>query len=279
MCKSPNPTSQTTCVSCESPKPKDGGETAASIGTGGFPIGAFTTATPPAPDSRVAAGYVLQQRLGSGSFATVYKGIRREEYKQSVHNGGELPPPPPSIAAIKAISRQSKKITEKVLRYLEREIAILRTFRHPNICCLHDVQNTESHIYLVLEYCGGGDLQRLIRTRQKGRLSEKLCRRLVRDLAAGLRFLWGEQVVHRDIKPQNLLLTGRLPPEDESENPARENAKKIDQQGIDSTDTSEGFMLKIADFGFARYLPGVDLAETMCGSPLYMAPEILVSCV
>jgi serine/threonine protein kinase len=68
-----------------------------------------------------------------------------------------------------------------------------------------------------------------------------------------------------------------LPPEDESENPARENAKKLDHQGVDSTDTSEGFMLKIADFGFARHLTGVDLAETMCGSPLYMAPEILVS--
>jgi serine/threonine-protein kinase ULK/ATG1 len=228
---------------------------------------------------KVAAGYVLQQVLGKGSFASVYKGIRLEGYKQSVHNGGKLPPPPPSIAAIKEISRQSKKITEKVLAYLEQEIAILRKLRHPNICCLYDVQKIESHTYLVLEYCGGGDLQGLIRTRQKGRLSEKLCRRLVRDLAAGLRFLWEKKVLHRDIKPQNLLLTERLPPEDEYENPARENAKKIDQQGIDSTDTSEGFMLKIADFGFARHLPRVDLAETMCGTPLYMAPEILVSCV
>ena len=235
----------------------------------------------PANSVKVAAGYVLQLRLGSGSCATVYKGIRLEEYRQSVHNGGQSPPPPHSIAAIKAISRQSKKLTKKVLENLEMEIAILQTYRHPNICCLHDVQKTERHIYLVLEYCGGGDLQRLIRTRQKGRLSEKLCRRLVRDLAAGLRFLWGKQVVHRDIKPQNLLLTGRLPPEDEAENPTRENAKNIEQQGTDSNNdtVTEGFMLKIADFGFARHLTGVDLAETMCGSPLYMAPEILVSCV
>lgn len=226
---------------------------------------------------KVAAGYVLQQRLGTGSFASVYKGIRLQEYQQSVHNGGQSPPPPHSIAAIKAISRQSKKLTKKVLENLEIEIAILQTYRHPNICCLHDVQKTERHIYLVLEYCGGGDLQRLIRTRQKGRLSETLCRRLVRDLAAGLRFLWGKQVVHRDIKPQNLLLTGPLPTEEEAENPAKENARNI-EQGSDAVDT-EGFMLKIADFGFARHLTGVDLAETMCGSPLYMAPEILVSSV
>ena len=229
----------------------------------------------PANTVKVAAGYVLKQRLGSGSFASVYKGIKLEEYRQSINNG--QPPPHHSIAAIKAISRQSKKLTKKVLENLELEIAILQTYRHPNICCLHDVNKTERHVYLVLEYCGGGDLQRLIRTRQKGRLSEKLCRRLVRDLAAGLRFLWGKQVVHRDIKPQNLLLTGPLPPEDEAENPARENAKNV-AQGTDS-EVTEGFMLKIADFGFARHLTGVDLAETMCGSPLYMAPEILVSCM
>ena len=101
-----------------------------------------TAPTPPANSVKVAAGYVLQQRLGSGSFASVYKGIRLEEYKQSVHNGGELPPPPHSIAAIKAISRQSKKLTKKVLENLEMEIAILQTYRHPNICCLHDVQKT-----------------------------------------------------------------------------------------------------------------------------------------
>eukprot|EP00573_Skeletonema_grethae_P009088 CAMPEP_0201696848 /NCGR_PEP_ID=MMETSP0578-20130828/8359_1 /ASSEMBLY_ACC=CAM_ASM_000663 /TAXON_ID=267565 /ORGANISM="Skeletonema grethea, Strain CCMP 1804" /LENGTH=1014 /DNA_ID=CAMNT_0048182879 /DNA_START=384 /DNA_END=3428 /DNA_ORIENTATION=- len=231
-----------------------------------------TSPTPANNTVKVAAGYVLQQRLGSGSFASVYKGIKLDEYRQSVKNG--QPPPPQSIAAIKAISRQSKKLTKKVLENLELEIAILRTYRHPNICCLHDVQKTERHIYLVLEYCGGGDLQRLIRTRQKGRLSEKLCRRLVRDLAAGLRFLWGKQVVHRDIKPQNLLLTGPLPPEDEAENPARENAKNV-AQGTDSEVDNGGFMLQIADFGFARHLTGVDMAETMCGSPLYMAPEIL----
>jgi serine/threonine-protein kinase ULK/ATG1 len=228
--------------------------------------------TPANNTVKVAAGYVLQQRLGSGSFASVYKGINLEEYRRSINNGQS--PPPHSIAAIKAISRQSKKLTKKVLENLELEIAILQTYRHPNICCLHDVQKTERHIYLVLEYCVGGDLQRLIRTRQKGRLTEKLCRRLVRDLAAGLRFLWGKQVVHRDIKPQNLLLTGPLPSEDEAENPARENAKNI-AQGTDS-EATEGFTLKIADFGFARHLTGVDLAETMCGSPLYMAPEILV---
>jgi len=234
------------------------------------PLATMATTTGPSGTVKVAAGYVLQERLGSGSFATVYKGIRLAEYQQAIKNGSQSPPPSNSIAAIKAISRSSKKLTKKVLENLDMEIAILRTYRHPNIVCLHEVQKTDRHFYLVLEYCGGGDLQRLIRTRQKGRLSERLCRRLLRDLAAGLGFLWGKELVHRDIKPQNLLLTAPLPAEDLVENPPREDAKRA-LQGM----TGERFMLKIADFGFARHLSGVDLAETMCGSPLYMAPEIL----
>ncbi len=231
------------------------------------------TASTPSSNVKVAAGYVLTERLGSGSFATVYKGVILAEYQDAI-NRGLSPSPSDSIGvvAIKAISRSSKKLTKKVLENLDMEIAILRTYRHPNIVCLHQVQKTDRHFYLVLEYCGGGDLQRLIRTRQNGRLSERLCRRLVGDLAAGLGFLWGKELVHRDIKPQNLLLTGPLPPEEEAENPPREDAKRV-LRGM----SGERFMLKIADFGFARHLSGVDLAETMCGSPLYMAPEILVS--
>ncbi|KAL3778209.1 hypothetical protein ACHAW5_009611 [Stephanodiscus triporus] len=233
-----------------------------------------TTCTEGTPNSnvKVAAGYVLTERLGSGSFATVYKGIILAEYQEAINRGSLSPPPSNSIGvvAIKAISRSSKKLTKKVLENLDMEIAILRTYRHPNIVCLHQVQKTDRHFYLVLEYCGGGDLQRLIRTRQNGRLSERLCRRLVRDLAAGLGFLWGKELVHRDIKPQNLLLTGPLPAEEETENPPREDAKRALR-----VMPGDRFMLKIADFGFARHLSGVDLAETMCGSPLYMAPEIL----
>ena len=113
--------------------------------------------------------------------------------------------------AVKEITRTSKKLTKKVLPNLEIEISILQTYRHRNIVCMQDVQKTERHFYLILEYCGGGDLQQLIRTRKTGRLSERLTRRLMRDMSAGLRFLWRQELVHRDIKPQNLLLTGALP--------------------------------------------------------------------
>ena len=135
-----------------------------------------------------------------------------------------------------------------------------------------DVVKTDRHYYLILEYCGGGDVQRLIRTRKAGRLSERLARRLMRDLAAGLKFLWNQELIHRDIKPQNLLLTGPLPL-DEVNDPATLDVHEEMRQAADFP--SELFVLKIADFGFARHLQSASLAETLCGSPLYMAPEIL----
>eukprot|EP00540_Astrosyne_radiata_P000215 CAMPEP_0116869670 /NCGR_PEP_ID=MMETSP0418-20121206/27886_1 /TAXON_ID=1158023 /ORGANISM="Astrosyne radiata, Strain 13vi08-1A" /LENGTH=894 /DNA_ID=CAMNT_0004505787 /DNA_START=59 /DNA_END=2743 /DNA_ORIENTATION=+ len=203
---------------------------------------------------RVVAGYELQQTLGSGSFATVYKGVRTSQQQQE--DGAQT-------VAVKAITRE--KLTKKVLENLEMEISILRTYQHPNIVCLQRVQKTEHHFYLVLEYCGGGDLQRLIRTR--------LVRRLMRDLSSGLRFLWGQELIHRDLKPQNLLLTGPLPL-DEIYDPAKMDVEERMRQ--EANFPSAQFSLKIADFGFARHLQTASLAETLCGSPLYMAPEILL---
>lgn len=219
---------------------------------------------------KVVAGYALQQRLGSGSFATVYKGV-----KVNSSDAGEVSsniPEGMETVAIKAITRTSDKLTKKVLENLEMEISILRNYLHPNIVCLHDVQKTERHFFLILEYCGGGDLQRLIRTRKAGRLSEALSRRLMRDLASGLKFLWSQELIHRDIKPQNLLITGPLPL-DEIHDPDKLDANEDLRQ--EANFPSSKFALKIADFGFARHLQTASLAETLCGSPLYMAPEIL----
>ncbi len=216
--------------------------------------------------SKVVAGYALQQRLGSGSFATVYKGVKLPPAE------GQRPTEAAETVAVKAITRTSEKLTKKVLENLDIEISILRTYRHPNIVCLHDVQKTERHFYLILEYCAGGDVQKLIRTRKAGRLSEGLTRRLMRDLGAGLGFLWGQELIHRDIKPQNLLLTGPLPI-DEHDDP--EKTPELEERRREINYPSSEFSLKIADFGFARHLQTTSLAETLCGSPLYMAPEIL----
>ena len=172
--------------------------------------------------------YVVTRHLGAGSFATVYKGHHRETN---------------DVVAIKAISL--RRLDRKSLENLESEISIMRRVKHHNIVRMLDVQKSEKFIYLILEYCGGGDLSRLIR--KQGPLPEKRAQGLMKQLAAGLYFLWANNLIHRDLKPQNLLLTS---------------------DGPDA-------VLKIADFGFARHLAQATLAETLCGSPLYMAPEIL----
>lgn len=110
------------------------------------------------------------------------------------------------------------------------------------------IEKLPAKLYLVTEYCSGGDIASLLR--EKGHLEESVAQKLMHDLARALRALWQLQLVHRDVKPQNLLLSAKL------EDP-------------DCT-------LKVADFGFARALGPEILAETLCGSPLYMAPEILL---
>jgi serine/threonine-protein kinase ULK/ATG1 len=220
---------------------------------------------------KVVDGYALTQRLGSGSFATVYKGVKVPSADASASSASDESSKPDTVA-IKAITRSSEKLTKKVLQNLEIEISILRTYRHPNIVCMHNVQKTDRHFYLILEYCAGGDVQILIRTRKKGRITERLTRRLIRDLAGGLKFLWGQELIHRDIKPQNLLLTGAVPL-DELNDP--ESTPEGEAKRRQTDFPSAKFALKIADFGFARHLQTASLAETLCGSPLYMAPEIL----
>nr|XP_010934020.1 serine/threonine-protein kinase ATG1a isoform X1 [Elaeis guineensis] len=177
---------------------------------------------------RVVGDYILGPRIGSGSFAVVWRARHRQ-------HGLEV--------AVKEIDKD--QLNSKIRDGLLKEIAILRQVSHPNIVRLHQAIQTEDKIFLVLEYCTGGDLAAYIQRR--GRVSEAVARHFMRQLASGLQVLQENNLIHRDLKPQNLLLSS----------------------------TDETPVLKIGDFGFARYLMPQGLADTLCGSPLYMAPEIM----
>lgn len=193
--------------------------------------------------------------------------------------------------AIKSVelARLNKKLKEN----LYGEIKILKTLRHPHIVALHDCVESATHINLIMEYCELGDLSLFIKKRDKlhtnlatkeiarkypvtpnSGLNEVVTRHFLKQLASALKFLREGNFVHRDVKPQNLLL---LPSPQFRE--ANKTTKQVLSASHDSLMPIAGLasmpMLKLADFGFARVLPSTSLAETLCGSPLYMAPEIL----
>ncbi|KAF9665133.1 hypothetical protein SADUNF_Sadunf16G0090400 [Salix dunnii] len=179
-------------------------------------------------NSRVVGDYLVGRQIGSGSFSVVWHARHR------VH-GTEV--------AIKEIvtNRLNKKLQDSLMS----EIYFLKSINHPNIIRLHDIIKAPGRIHIVLEYCKGGDLSMYIQ--RHGRVPEATANHFMQQLAAGLQILRDNNLIHRDLKPQNLLLST-------SDNNA---------------------VLKIADFGFARSLQPQGLAETLCGSPLYMAPEIM----
>jgi len=98
-------------------------------------------------------------------------------------------------AAIKHISQE--RLTVKLQENLESEISILKNHAHRNIVRLYDIERNDRHIYIVLEYCRGGDLQRFIKGRASGRLPEATARHFMRHLAAGLQFLNDRNLVSR----------------------------------------------------------------------------------
>lgn len=174
--------------------------------------------------------------IGHGAFAVVFRGRHREKHDWEV--------------AVKCIN---KKNLAKSQTLLGKEIKILKELKHENIVALHDFQETASSVYLVMEYCNGGDLADYLHA--KGTLSEDTIRVFLQQIAGAMRVLQAKGIIHRDLKPQNILLS--IPAGRKSH--------------------SNNTCIKIADFGFARHLQNNMMAATLCGSPMYMAPEVIMS--
>lgn len=219
------------------------------------------------PDTTIGA-YTIGVEIGKGSFATVYKCLDNRTHQ---------------AVAVKLIVRSKLKL-RKLVENLEVEISILKTMSHPHIVGLLDYHQTTSHFHLVMDYCLMGDLLYFIRKRHLLVKSHPVIALLLerypstpiggpglnltvvihflQQLVLALEFLRERLLVHRDIKPQNLLLC-----------PPAHSQAQFKAGGY--TGLWELPILKIADFGFARVLPAALMAETLCGLPLYMAPEIL----
>ena len=191
--------------------------------------------------------YIHQQReqdfLGHGMFGRVWK---------ATLHGTQTP------VAIKIINLRRLNEKQCTIANVKEEINIMRsvmkqyTNGNPNIIRLYDVHHGPDEVSLVMEFCPGGELAKMIT--QKGRLNMETASRFLRQMSTGLQFLHGHSppIIHRDLKPENMLLTSSDP---------------------------ETAVVKIADFGLARELKKTDLSNTLCGSPLFMAPEMLLASI
>lgn len=177
------------------------------------------------------------------TYTKLGKGAYSKVYKGYIDHLDNDNDDPKEFVAIKKMNLEQIKAHD----CLENEIDIMKQLDHPNILKMIDVVEIEEHnekiIYIILEICGGGDLKKLVNKRI---MKEKYAITYFKQIADGLQYLRQQKIIHRDLKPQNVLL---------------------------STDRK---IIKIADFGFAKIIGNEALAETLCGSPLYMAPEILL---
>ncbi|KAI0098573.1 SMAD/FHA protein kinase [Nemania sp. FL0031] len=126
---------------------------------------------------------------------------------------------------------------------LQQEIAVLMGVSHPNVLCLKDTFNEKNAVYLILELAPEGELFNHIVSKQK--LSEDETRKLFVQLFEGIKYLHDRNIVHRDIKPENILLVDK------------------------------DVNVKLADFGLAKIIGEESFTTTLCGTPSYVAPEIL----
>ena len=168
--------------------------------------------------------FEIGKPLGRGKFGSVY--LAREKKTQA-------------LVALKVLF---KKQIEKhgVLHQLRQEVEIQSRLQHPRVMRLHAYFHDEKRVYLVMEYAPKGELFKRLQTEK--RLGEAQTARWVRQLAEALQFLHKHQIIHRDVKPENLLL--------------------------DANDD-----MKVADFGWSTVT--ASKRQTFCGTLDYLAPEML----
>ena len=173
--------------------------------------------------------YEIRQVLGKGKFGLVKLGIHRG-------NGRKV--------AIKIINK--KLVTAIDVQQVKTEIDILKIAKHPNIIQLYDVFENENYIYIIMEYCAGGDLFSYIEKRGF-RLPETRAAEIIHKLSTAVFFLHEYGVVHRDLKPENILMT----------------------------DNSSNADIRLVDFGLGKIIGPGEMCTDPFGTFSYVAPEVL----
>jgi serine/threonine protein kinase len=176
---------------------------------------------------RVFVGeYAMGEDIGHGTFSKVRMGVHKLT--------GEK-------VAIKVIKKANLLEADDLIR-VKREIDILNNLKHVNIIRAFNIREDEYRYYIMMEYCGGGELFNYI-VKHK-RLDEETCAFFFYQLINGLEVIHKYNIAHRDLKPENVLLT-------------------------------DNKLLKIIDFGLSNSYKDGNLLSTPCGSPCYASPEMV----
>jgi len=172
--------------------------------------------------------------LGSGQFGIVYGGVHRESGRD---------------VAIKVIDKL--RFPTKQEAQLKNEVAILQHVNHPGVVNLEQMFETPERVFVVMEKMKG-DMLELILSSAKGRLDERFTKFLITQILVALKDLHSRNIVHCDLKPENVLL---------------------------SSVTNEcGYpQIKLCDFGFARIIEEKSFRRSVVGTPAYLAPEVLLN--
>lgn len=150
--------------------------------------------------------------------------------------------------AVKVISKENFRHQPKFVVNLRQEITLLMSLSHPNIIEIHDVFDELGYVYLILEYMEGGELLDSI-------ISEKFypehkAKIVMKQMFEALKYLHDRNISHRDLKPENILMFSKAP---------------------------NDYRIKISDFGLAKFVDNKTFMGTLCGTPNYVAPEVLAS--
>jgi serine/threonine protein kinase/Ca2+-binding EF-hand superfamily protein len=175
--------------------------------------------------------YEINETIGSGNFGVVKKGIHKLTGRK---------------VAIKIINKE--ELIEGDMKMIKNEIEIMKIGKHPNVITLYHILENEAHIYLIMEYCAGGDLYSYIKQRNF-KLPEARTAELMHKLCAAVYYLHSYGIIHRDIKPENILMT-------------------------DTTDNAD---IKLLDFGLSKILTPKEKCCDTYGTISYCAPEILLN--
>ncbi|XP_011637322.1 serine/threonine-protein kinase PLK4 [Pogonomyrmex barbatus] len=172
--------------------------------------------------------YEVLNLLGKGGYGSVYRA-------RCLRSGMEV--------AIKMIDKKMMQAAGMMDR-VRQEVGIHTRLKHPAILEVYTCFENTNYVYLVLELCHNGELQRYLKAQGTKSLSEEHAANIIRQVVQGLLYLHSYQILHRDLSLSNLLLTKNM-------------------------------QVKIADFGLATQLNKPDERHlTMCGTPNYISPEI-----